>query len=185
MRIVVDEQELSDRIGCHDFGDERAARELPSCSGSDLQVDFVYLTERPAAGNRRTRPVGLPASLVGDLVPGSEQLQGLVVVIGLEGLLEGDQVRLQLTQASGQRHLAVTPCRMVIAAQLDPADAGFRHRIVTTPQIERGDARAAHARRRSTRCPRTRHRGILAHERKEAIRCLQRSLVREVYRALP
>jgi hypothetical protein len=44
-----------------------------------MQVDLVDLAERPAAGDRRARPVGFPASLVGDLVAGPEQLQDLVV----------------------------------------------------------------------------------------------------------
>lgn len=93
-----------------------------------MQVDVVDVAERPAAGDRRARPVGLPASLVGDLVAGPEQLQDLVEVVGLEGLLEHDQVRSQLTQGSGERQLAVGPCRMVVAARPYPADAGLRHR---------------------------------------------------------
>jgi hypothetical protein len=138
--VVVGEQQRADRLRRQDLGDQRHAGELLVRARGHVQVDLVHVAERPAAGDRGARPVGLPARLVGEVVAGAEQPHDLVVVVELEGFLERDQVRSQLAQAGGERRLAARPCRVVVHARPHPADDLLAHRVVAAPQVERGDA---------------------------------------------
>jgi hypothetical protein len=79
------------------------------------------LADGPAAGRGHTLPIGFSAGLVDEPVA-AEQVTGLVVVLGDDDLLQGEQVRVQ-----------VGPNRW-------RAGVGGRSSRPETPQVQGGDS---------------------------------------------
>jgi hypothetical protein len=109
---VAGDQQPPERLGCRHLGDDGAAAVVAG-PWREVEVDLVDGEDRPAAGHRSSVVAAVaeqPTGLVDDLVVPAEQLDGLVVGVVGDGLLQGQDVGPQPGQ-SGLQDLA--SCRPV------------------------------------------------------------------------
>jgi hypothetical protein len=105
---VVHEDERPEGLGRGDLGDEGRAGEVARARRG-VEVDLVHLVDWPAARDRRPLAVVLALGLVRDVVAVAEQVDDLVVLVGLDRLDERDEIGPQLTQPVGDHAPAGRP----------------------------------------------------------------------------
>jgi hypothetical protein len=98
---VIREDERRERLRGENLGDERRASEAVR-PRRHVEVDLVELAKRPPACDRCALAVRLALGLVRNLILRTEQIDDLVVLVGLDRLDEGDDVGLELAEAVDQ-----------------------------------------------------------------------------------